>query len=366
MSHAPLRKEKNCLNCGTLVQGRYCHNCGQENIEPHETFWHMVTHFFYDITHFDGSFFITVKDLLFKPGFLTKEYMKGRRKSYLHPVRMYVFTSAVFFLVFFSLFSVKESDVKVATGKSGLKEAASGLKEEAFKKARTKKDSAGIMRGLELIGLKDSLDNIRQDSAGEVVGQGRFSGFKISFGEAKKYNSLKEYDSIQKSLPKEKRDGWFMTLVYRKVVGINERYKGRENSLLADIINHFLHTLPYLLFVSLPLYALFLKLLYVRRKQFYFADHSVFLVHLYIFTFLFMLLYFGLDKLQDKTHWGSIGTIQTILFLTGLFYTLKAIRNFYGQGWGKTFTKFILFNLLCAITAIFLFGIFFLFSFYQL
>src|SRR4029078_1863472 len=117
VSHSPLRKEANCLNCCATVQGRYCHICGQENVEPKETFWHMFIHFFYDITHFDSKFFETVKDLVFKPGFLSKEYVKGKRASYLHPVRMYVFTSAMFFLVFFSLFknetSVKTNMTKV-------------------------------------------------------------------------------------------------------------------------------------------------------------------------------------------------------------------------------------------------------------
>ena len=103
MSHRPERKEKNCLNCGTTVQGKYCHVCGQENVEPKETFLGMVTHFFNDITHFDGKFFTTLKDLLFKPGFLSAEYMKGRRMRYLNPIRMYVFTSAIFFLIFFSV-----------------------------------------------------------------------------------------------------------------------------------------------------------------------------------------------------------------------------------------------------------------------
>src|SRR5690349_22469253 len=87
--------------------GRYCHVCGQENVEPKESFLHLVTHFFNDITHFDGKFFTTLKDLLFKPGFLSKEYMIGRRASYLNPIRMYVFTSAIFFLLFFSFFESK-------------------------------------------------------------------------------------------------------------------------------------------------------------------------------------------------------------------------------------------------------------------
>ena len=361
MSHGELRKENDCLNCGTEVQGPYCHKCGQENIVPHETFWNMVKHFFYDITHFDGSFFSTLKVLIFKPGFLSKEYIKGKRKTYLHPIRMYVFTSAVFFLVFFSLFNVKELDVEVITDNSELKMAAE------LKKAKTKEDSLMIFKAKEFIGLNDSLNKkAKTDSSTKVIGKLGSDSFKISIGGTDNYNSVKAYDSVQKALPVKERDDWLLKLIYRKVVGINEKYKGRESKLMADIANKFLHSFPYLLFVSLPLYALFLKLIYLRRKQFYYADHGIFLIHLYIFTFLFMLLFFGLDKLENKIGWSGIGTAKTILILTGLFYTLKAIRNFYQQRWSKTITKFILFNFLCLITAIILFVIFLLFSFYQI
>ena len=70
MSHGRERHEKNCLNCGTIVQGRYCQHCGQENIEPKENFWQLLNHFFNDITHFDGKFLPSLKYVLFRPGFL--------------------------------------------------------------------------------------------------------------------------------------------------------------------------------------------------------------------------------------------------------------------------------------------------------
>lgn len=108
MSHLKERKERNCLNCQTTVIGRYCHVCGQENLEPKESVWHLVQHFFNDITHFDGKFFATVKYLLRKPGFLSAEYVAGRRASYLNPIRMYVFTSAIFFLILFALKDPKD------------------------------------------------------------------------------------------------------------------------------------------------------------------------------------------------------------------------------------------------------------------
>ncbi|MEO6723037.1 MAG: DUF3667 domain-containing protein, partial [Ferruginibacter sp.] len=113
MNHLKERSEKDCLNCNARLHGTYCHICGQENIEPKESFWHLVAHFFYDITHFDGKFFSTLKYLIWRPGFLPAEYARGRRASYLNPIRMYVFTSAFFFLIFFSFMQPKEEVVVV-------------------------------------------------------------------------------------------------------------------------------------------------------------------------------------------------------------------------------------------------------------
>ena len=366
MSQPPLRKENNCLNCGATVQGRYCHVCGQENTEPKETFWHMFTHFFYDITHFDGSFFVTLKDLLFKPGFLSREYMLGRRKKYLHPVRMYVFTSAVFFLVFFSLFHVSEKDIAIVNDKAKLGEGFETIKSEGLKNAKTKEDSAEIIRGLELLGYKESKENEPPRAPGSDSNSK--SGISFQFGrDVNNYKTLKEYDSVQRTLPQDKKDAGIAKLITRKSVALNEKYKGDQKKIAIELINKFLHSFPYLLFVSLPLFALFLKLLYIRhRKQYYFADHGVFLVHLYIFTFLFLLFYFGLDKLHEQTHWRGIGIVQGILIVTGLFYTLKALKNFYKQGWGKTIVKFILFNILCLVSIIILFALFLGFSYYQI
>ena len=364
MSHSPLRKETDCLNCGATVQGRYCQICGQENLEPKETFWHMVTHFFYDITHFDGSFFTTLKDLLIKPGFLSKEYMLGRRKKYLHPVRMYVFTSAVFFLVFFSLYHVSEKDIGVKDANAKIEEGLNTIKQEAFKDAKTAEDSAKIIKGIELLGLEkkaksDTLLIVKPQKKGDV-------NFTMS-KDIDEYSSVEEYDSLQKTLPVAKKDGWLTKVITRKSIALNIKYEGDQRKMFADLINTFLHSFPYLLFVSLPLFALYLRLLYLRkRKEFYFADHGVFLVHLYIFTFLFFLLYFGLDKLEEKTHWLTIGIIQGIFILGGVIYAIIAMKNFYRQGWGKTILKFILFNILCTVSIILLFAIFLGFSLYKI
>lgn len=100
MSHQPLRKENDCLNCGTEVLGRFYHLCGQENSITHQGFWLLANHFVYDILHFDGKFFRTVGLLFSHPGFVAKEYGAGKPRRFLDPIRMHLFTSAVFFLAF--------------------------------------------------------------------------------------------------------------------------------------------------------------------------------------------------------------------------------------------------------------------------
>lgn len=355
MSHIPQRKEKDCLNCGTVVQGRYCHVCGQENVVPKETFWHMVTHFFNDITHFDGSFFTTAKDLLFKPGFLSKEYMAGRRVKYLHPVRMYVFTSAIFFLLFFSFFTTTSVVNFTATnelnGKSRLKKIAAF--EEKYKNDSSKKELLNKLQP-----FKDTLKPISKEDQELFVGN--FNIISLS-GSGMKYASVNEYDSIQMSLPKNERDGWLLKRLIRKEVSINQKYRSNPNAALKKLGNDFLHKLPYLLFVSLPLFALILRLLYIRRKQFYFADHGIFTIHLYVFNFILLLLVFSFEKLQTLTGWSVFGFLVAGLFIGLAIYLYKAMRFFYSQRRLKTLIKlFLVFiSSLAMILVLFLFFLFF-------
>jgi hypothetical protein len=112
MSKNAIRKDKTCLNCRHVVDQRYCPHCGQENVHTRHTFHHLFVHFFEDLTHYENAFWKTIKNLLFKPAALTKDYLSGKRLSYLAPVRLYIFISFVTFL-FISLFTTSDGDKKV-------------------------------------------------------------------------------------------------------------------------------------------------------------------------------------------------------------------------------------------------------------
>ena len=89
-----------CPECGTPGVGEYCHNCG-EQMEMHLfSVKHYIKEVFHEFAVFDTKFFRTVPALLFKPGFLSREYIAGRRKRYLSPARLY---TLVAFVSFFAL-----------------------------------------------------------------------------------------------------------------------------------------------------------------------------------------------------------------------------------------------------------------------
>ena len=320
MSHLKERTQRNCLNCNAQVHGKYCHICGQENVEPVETVWHLVTHFFNDITHFDGKFFSTLKLLIFKPGFLTAEYKMGRRNNYLNPVRMYIFTSFIFFLVFFSTISPGDSWIVETEGKVPLTEIRA-MDSTAFSNfTKTIKGTSMTRTEFEM-----------------YVDSKRGAGI-VKFGH--EYKSRTEYDSLIKA--KKVNDGWLVRKLRHKQFEINEKYKKDSSKTILNLTNILLHNFPQMLFISLPLFAWFLYMMYYRRKDFYFVSHGIYTVHLYIFYFIVFMVMILLNKTGELTHWAWLGSINKLLVLVLFLYEYKAMRNFYGQGRGKTFLKFLL------------------------
>ena len=313
MSHNQHRKEINCLNCNTEVAGPFCQNCGQENLEPKESIWHLIGHFFNDLTHFDGKFFITLKDLIIKPGFLSEEYLKGRRASYLNPVRMYFFTSALFFFIFFSLFKVENSITK------------------NIKKTNTNYlDSSKYEAYKALAGSGPIMSRAKFDSQAS-------KGVTISPGN---YKSKAEYDSIL--LSGKKKHNWLERQLTYKNIELKEKYKGRNSDLVKDMMSRFLHFLPQMFFVLLPLFALILKLFYYRKKEIYYTGHIIFTIHFYIFLFIAMIIGFGLSQIKDRFKVPLLGYLGLAIFFYLLFYFYKAMRKFYKQSRAKTILKYCL------------------------
>lgn len=338
-----------------MVAGRYCQVCGQENIVPKQSFGSLIKHFIYDIFHFDGKFFDTLKLLLFRPGRVPQEYIAGRRVHFLDPIRMYLFTSAIFFIIFFALnaevFKITDSTTPQMNRTERISEATELVQE--FKKNRT--DSIKFYKISLLLDTNQNL-RLRKLEPGEKAND--------SFLVTIRNDSFIMDPAIDSSefFAITKKDVWFE----RKM---RERFKekkaiyGDNRKVVEDIANDFTHKMPYLLFVSLPIFALLLKLLYIRRKDYFYSDHAIFTLYHYIFSFILLLFYFALDVLRDWLQWKIFTYIIVALMVYWGLYLLIGMKRFYKQGWGKTIAKFLLLDLLGFITLLILFTIFLFLTF---
>lgn len=357
LSHGNERHQKDCLNCGAEIHGHYCHICGQQNLEPKESAWALISHFVYDITHFDGKFFSSLKFLLFRPGFLSQEYMRGRRASYLNPIKMYVFTSAIFFIIMLS--SKKSTDfintngaeknvveqrsellakLKVATDSSVLKELRADLMENDT-----------LMVTWEKIGLIEESPTLADSTRKNIQAALDQDWDVVNLGGRKLPKTIEAYDSLQKALPATERDGWMMRYFSHKGIELNAKYHGDSKEFQNKFVENIIHSIPKMMFVSLPLVAFFLQLLYIRRKQFYYVNHGILIIHIYIAAYILILVAKLFGWLNHITHYDIFNWLESGIYLVIFYYIYKSLRSFYGQSIGKTILKYSLFLLMVTI-----------------
>src|SRR5437867_1364711 len=89
-----------CATCETDLQGQYCHGCGEKKRHESElSLKHFALHALHELTHLDSKVFATVRNLFTRPGFLTQEYIAGRRSVYMKPLSLFLLACALLFLV---------------------------------------------------------------------------------------------------------------------------------------------------------------------------------------------------------------------------------------------------------------------------
>lgn len=350
MSHLKERKEKICLNCKAALHGRFCHVCGQENIEPKESFWHLVTHFVGDLVHFDGKFFVTLKYLLFKPGHLSAEHLKGRRADYLHPIRFYIFVSAFFF---FTVHYFSVSEEKTANLKSKYEKEIAYL--EQLKSSNwvslkmAKKGSPQYIEIERQIALAEAdINTLKVDNTAFNKLKTRAHMDSLTSREdvlnalgITVYNNVRSFDSAMAKLSPDKQPGFLKKKTGRQISKWKEIGESSGKGTMDVFLEHFDHQFPKLLFLSLPLFALLLKLFYSRNKTLYFVDHLIFSLYLYCFIFISILARKAIDGLLGWVHIET-GLTGFIFFIINSFVIYKSFKNFYQQSRGKTLLKIFL------------------------
>lgn len=274
-----------CLNCGKSISDdiTYCPNCGQRNRKAKLPLRTFISDFFEDYFTVDAKFFRSIGKLVFAPGSLTKEFNRGKRKTYIAPFRLYIFIS---FLFFFTLAIHNKYNADYQKGSM---------------------IELGTSEDEEPPAISDSVDtaqlNLPEDSTSTRDEEGE-KILKINFDEDPESSELESF--------------------------LEERArKANENPEL--FIQAVFKATSFTMFVMLPFFGLLLYLFHFRQHKFY-VEHLVHSVHFH--SFLFVIFLFAL-----LANWIFEWSGFSWIFLLAFIYLILSLRSSYQQSYLKSILK---------------------------
>ena len=152
-----------CKNCGTKLKGMYCHRCGQYALDIYQPFWKYIQQYFENVYQFDTKVWQTLWLMFTRPGFLTREFNAGKINSYVHPFRLYMFVSVLFFTFFFMV-AEEETDKALTTFRSS--KITSGLVEKLNEGSFSQDTAVYVYNGR---GLIAALENRGVEHADSLI-----------------------------------------------------------------------------------------------------------------------------------------------------------------------------------------------------
>ncbi|AMR32658.1 hypothetical protein A0256_15120 [Mucilaginibacter sp. PAMC 26640] len=363
------RHQNDCLNCSTILEGKFCHKCGQENLEMKESFWHMLNHAVSDYFHFDDQFFHTLKPLFANPGKLTVEYLAGHRAQYLHPVKMYIFISLIFFVLFFhgndrNVVQIKDSK---ESGAMAIDTIQHNLgkdidNDKSLTAAQKKSVKEKLNRFLPGVALDTSLakDTTKKLSKPAIAEQERNENGIFNFIEDdKSIRNYGDYLAKQKTLPAHQRDGFITRYIEKKSFDWENQGKNARE-VFAEA---FKHNVPKMMFLLLPLFAFILSVAFYKNRKFY-VEHVIYAIHLHCFLFLFLAASILLKMLIPPGMKAIADIIDFIVTLAIVYYIYRSLKVVYKRSRWRTISKMmgvsamyflvfgVCFILIAAVTAI--------------
>ena len=292
-----------CDNCQALLQGDFCHQCGQEKKNCIRNVTGVVTEFFGEFSNWDARLWRTLWPLWFRPAFLSRRYVRGHRVPYVPPLRLYLFTSIIAFLILAQLMS------PLNAGKSN------GL------------DSGAVLIETSM-GDKLTLSQLLEQIEADV-----------------REGNPVQTENWQPVSVKVEEDPYSLPLPFLSD-SAQQRVDDRFNVFLANpqlAMNKFFSLAPQMMFLLLPVFALLLKLMYIRSDRFY-MEHLIVALHSHSFILQVGVFVMLLGTLQSSIPWlwlsTPVGWLKTAFFWWIPLYLLLCQKFYYQQGWGKTLLKF--------------------------
>ncbi len=330
---------KNC-NVNSRKDFMFCPYCGQQTKEQLTVgllFYNTIINYF----SFDARFFKSIPPLLFKPGYLAKTFIEGKRTTYLHPAQLYLFLSVLFFFLITTLVvseNIKELDDALTNIPIALPEI-----EDSLSVNKLNENVLNIEN--QLLSKTDSLDSLLKEDSNSIA-LGKLSSSKL--------DSLIGLNAPEMQILMEmgmkENAGLLKQKLYSQALKF---YKQRSAGTLLNTINE---TLPIAVFILLPIFAFLLQLLFFRRGGY--ANHLVFSFYFFSFVFFIFTLQLIANLIIDIQDW-----IDFLFILSIGVYLTFSIKEFYQIGWSTSIIKtivhvffFLLFVIPSAVLLLFFYG----------
>jgi hypothetical protein len=311
-----------CENCGAQLQGHWCAKCGQPAIDYRRSFRHVIADLLNEFLNWDSKFFATIVLLLVRPWKLTNEFLAGHRVRYVHPLRLYLLASILFFFA-------------VNYGARGLRFEPGNLspKDRAELEADLKKEDLPPA-------AREKLDALLRESPASPTPSPQTTAPSPSPApktdkQKQEFGKIGErpfvvFDQAKSTTPFE---SWIEARAKEKM--------GEHGTKMGLFISTLFSNLPYMMLCCIPLFALVLKILYVRRHIFY-IDHLIYALHIHTFAYTgIMLIVLGTIGLNRVIPGPIAGWTIALLWIAFLVQIFLSIRRVYRQGWFISIFKFL-------------------------
>ncbi|MCH8501717.1 MAG: DUF3667 domain-containing protein [Aliidiomarina sp.] len=332
-SSAPITPDL-CANCSTPLQGGFCHACGQENTNPIRNMLSLVHEFFGEMGNWDGRFWRTIWPLLTKPGFLSNQYVRGKRVPYVPPLRMYLFVSIFAFVVF------SQASGKLNFLQGSPLTATTDVELSAQDRADLRDTNARFREqfGRDLVN-PDLLLEPEGDAASSAEATDAADGEAV-LAPPRPPRTGNDLDRLARG--EESFSVGFLSAEQNAELTEKVRFLAQRPKLLVD---RFLSIAPQMMLIMLPIFALVLKLFYAFSRRYY-IEHVVVALHTHAFLLLMTSLIIGVSALKAVfAHLGlaagGLGWMVTVMLWWMPIYLLLTQKRFYRQSWLPTVFKFL-------------------------
>ena len=305
-----------CEDCGEKLHGQYCSKCGQVAVDYRRSFRHVIADVAESFLNWDSKFIQTIGLLVRRPGWLTNQFVAGKRTRYLHPLRLYLLVSIAFFLAA-RLLPVGTPDLR----EKELTPEKRAEVEEVIKNAPNIPDDVRAE-------VRKALEEKAATPAPSATESAKAPASSGASKPAREKPKLIIFDDPTK--PRTPFQEWMNQQVKAKL--------GEDGTRLKFFIETLRSHIPTMMLFCIPLFAFVLKILYLRQGRFY-IEHLVYALHIHSFFYLAVLV-ISFSEMGMKRWLPAWQALTWILWIAVVVQVFLSIRQVYRQSWFMTTFKF--------------------------